>query len=56
MTTTIQATGGYNPDDGYSIGFVLDPKSEQLISLSGLSKEDIIYLRDLFDCLLDYDD
>lgn len=56
MTATIQATGGYNPDDGYSIGFVLDPKSEQLISLSGLSKDDLIYLRDLLDCLLDCDD
>ncbi len=56
MTTTIQATGGYNPDDGYTVAFVLDPKSEQLISLSGLSKDDVIYLRDLLDCLLDCDD
>lgn len=56
MTTTIQATGGYNPDDGYSISFVLDSKSEQLITLSGLTREDVIYFRDLFDCLLDCDD
>ena len=56
MTSKIQATGGYNPEDGYTVAFVLDSQSEQLITLSGLSKEDVIYFRDLFDCLLDCDD
>ncbi len=46
----IQATGSYKPEDGYSFSFVVG--DSPLISFDGLTEEEVIYLRDLFDILL----
>ena len=46
----LQATGSFNPDDGYSFSFVVG--DSPLISFEGFTEEEVIYLRDLFDVLL----
>lgn len=46
----LQATGGYNPDDDYSVSICIG--DGPVITLEYMTKEEVIYLRDLFDCLL----
>jgi hypothetical protein len=46
----LQATGGYSSDDGYSVSICFG--EGPLMTLEFMTKEEVIYLRDLFDCLL----
>lgn len=51
----IQTTGSYSPDDGYS--FTVVPDSSPLaLTLSGLTKEDIIEIASCALCLLPEED
>jgi hypothetical protein len=47
---TIQTSGGYNRDDGYS--FAICFEDNRLISLEGLTKEDIYQIASCALCML----
>ena len=49
--TKLQATGGFNPDDGYSLGICAGEESP-FVTISNLERSDLVYLRDLLDCLI----
>ena len=47
----LQATGGYNEDDGYSVAICAGDESP-FVTISNLERRDLVYLRDLLDCLI----
>jgi len=54
MNRQIQTTGGYNPDDGYT--FAMCFGDGPLMSLEGLTKEDIYEIASCALCLLPEED
>lgn len=50
----LQATGSYNIDDDYSVSICIG--DGPLFTIEFMTREEVIYLRDLLDCLLDHDD
>lgn len=46
----LQATGGYNPEDDYSVSICFG--DGPVMTLEFMTREEVEYLRDLFDCLL----
>lgn len=47
----LQATGGYCPEDGYSVAICAGDESP-FVTISNLERRDLVYLRDLLDCLI----
>jgi hypothetical protein len=47
----LQATGGYNEEDGYSVAICAGDESP-FVTISNLERRDLVYLRDLLDCLI----
>jgi hypothetical protein len=47
---TIQTTGGYSPDLGYSLSICIT--DTHCITVDGLSKEDMLEIKSCVDCML----
>ncbi len=54
MSRQIQTTGGYNPDDGYT--FAICFGDGPLMSLEGLTKEDVYQIASCALCMLPDED